>query len=890
MKRFPSSQALPNTPLYDMIRFWGRKPWNLVRGYIECCTKVGDCVLDPFAGCGVVAVESLKLKRRTIYNDLNKFCRLIARVSTRPVDTNNIERDFEKVMDGVKRKAHPVIMDGKRENIFYEWLYLTRCKVCGSSGNILGVTYTKIYTSKKPPKKKGDKLDDIAIKAYGMIKKYRNISHGELVKRLDVEARDEDITRAINEKLVWTASVKAQEIPVEIQYVCDNEKCSAKKGERKRPDREDIKKITKINKMRPVYYHPQKDLTYPDGKLFLTYRPGTESVEGLFTKRNLIALSILKNEIDHLKDKDVREKFLLCFAAILEHTSKMERPNKKGWAVKNYIIHPTFLEQNVLHVFSNRYKTLLEGAREANEKIGKFKETKEPSDVIIGEAAASFLALDARKIPISNDSVDYIFTDPEYGESVQYYELSLMAAAWLNIENDWRNEIVKNDNQGKSVTVYRNMLKEAFREAYRVLKPNKYITITFHSREIKYWNTLMFAVQSAGFEYVAAIYQTPQREYTNWIKARSPGEMRGDIYVTFKKPRKRKKVRRKELTFLDLADIIKNVVIPRAKETILLHDGKASYDAMARAVTLKLIEEGLMHNPLIRDMNYEKLFDEYFEKHGRKKIWKLKEEVSPIEYIPLGRRIDWLIYSVFNKVGRKVTVDDILCAIFTTLRNAKTPETTEIMEALREIADPVTEKKKPYWVIKKTIQTSLEEVPSIRIKEVIEREELDHARLIKFVSDIGRELGFDIYIGKNEMMKNPALDRYRDISLLEIPGLDYAALERLENVDVIWLKERKKPKALIEVENTTDPRVGLLRMANVFESQKLKVDTFSILPDARMGGIEKILNEPSIKKLIDGQEIHFASYSDIAEFQDELEYLIKTYEDFKKNCKCRGGT
>ena len=66
LKKPPIDHALPNTPIYNMIRFWGRKPPNLVRKYIEHYTEEGEVVLDLFAGCGVVPVEALRPRRRAI--------------------------------------------------------------------------------------------------------------------------------------------------------------------------------------------------------------------------------------------------------------------------------------------------------------------------------------------------------------------------------------------------------------------------------------------------------------------------------------------------------------------------------------------------------------------------------------------------------------------------------------------------------------------------------------------------------------------------------------------------------------------------------------------------------------------------------------------------------
>ncbi len=39
------------TGLYSMHKYWGKKPHNIVRSFIERYTQSGDLVLDPFLGC-----------------------------------------------------------------------------------------------------------------------------------------------------------------------------------------------------------------------------------------------------------------------------------------------------------------------------------------------------------------------------------------------------------------------------------------------------------------------------------------------------------------------------------------------------------------------------------------------------------------------------------------------------------------------------------------------------------------------------------------------------------------------------------------------------------------------------------------------------------------------
>ena len=919
-KKPPIDHALPNTPIYDMIRFWGRKPHNLVNKYIDCYTEKGEIVFDPFAGCGVVATESLKLERRVIYNDLNKFCRFIAKVSSQPVKKEELEDAFDELIKNIQNKEYPVILNGEQKKISFDWLYFTKCAKCNFDSEIIGVVYTKTYepiqdqnielvedaSNVKIPielARDKSKLAEIAIEAYKVIKESKKIPHSDLSEKLELDVRPEEVTRAINEKLEEKGFIRAiEEVPILIKYRCCNDKCSVKRRGEKEPDEDDLEKIKQINQMESAYYYPKQELSYPNGEWFITTRRReVREVNKLFTKRNLIALSILKHEIDELKvENEVKEALLLSFSAALEHVSKMQRPSKKGLGVKRFQTPSTFFELNVMHVFKNRLKAATEGKIEINDEIDDFyKESPDSWDVINKKANVCFLNSDSRKLPINDDSIDYIFTDPEYGDAIQYYELSFMASSWLNLNNDWKNEIVVNPKQGKTPEIYRDMLSDAFKEIYRVLKSNKYMTVTFHSREIKYWNALMYGIQIAGFKYVTAIYQIPQREYTNWLMARDPGTMNGDIYITFYKPMIKYS---SELEEVNLPSIVQNIILPEARQIILLHNGQATLNQLVRGITLSLISKGVMHNPKVRDINYEKIFNEYFERLGRSKVWRIKESQRPslFDYIPLDRRIEWIIYSVFNEKCRvekvkirdvKVTASDILSAIFTTLGNAKTPENQEILDILKNIAEPIQKRGIPFWGFRSQIQTTLEYTPpKVKIPTIEPSEELDHVRVIKVISEFGDVFGFDVWIGEPEIRKNPELKAYRTVEELAIVGMDKIVLNRLKNVDVIWLQRKTIPVALIEVENTTSPRDGLLRMSNIFEAiPHLDIKTFTILPDKKETNLREIIQEPSIKRLIGERTVYYATYSLIAELMDEKEYHKLCFDDFTDICKAFEG-
>ena len=863
----PAQIAQPNTPLYDMIRFWGRKPHNIVSKYIEHYTDEGEIVLDPFAGCGVSVIEAARLGRKGIYNDLNKLCHFIARTSFEKLDIEELNECFDLLMERIKYKKHEVLTEkGAKKKISIDELYHTKCKNCGNNAEIIETEFVRKYKLVRQQAHSGGILEEIKRRILRNLENVENMDHVKLVEMVESELnirRREELTRAINELLDSGEIVGIGEIPIRIKYSCTH--CN--RTEEKKPDTQDQAKIREIEKLYPAYYYPNFELKYPNNERFYTYRPGTESVDKLFTKRNLIALSILRHEIDNLGAKnEIKRTLLLCFAAILEHVSKMQRPNKKGWDAKNYVIRPNFLEWNVFHVFRNRFRKIVEGKKEANSLRGE----------------ALFLFNDARRLPLKDNSVDYVFTDPEYGESIQYYELSYMASCWLGLNNDWKNEIVVNPKQGKDTHKYRQMLLEAFSEIYRVLKPGKYMTVTFHNRELKYWNALMYAILNAGFEYVDAIYQLPQKEYTNWLYAMNPGEMRGDVYITFRKPMHRHE--HKEENFVGIRRIIGEVIVPEGRKIILLHQGNATYEQLVRGITLKLLKKELLHSEEIESLNYERIFDDYFERvRGRGKVWTLKRrdrrKLSEIDFIPLDRRIYWLIYATFEKKGNIVSLDDILSNVFTSLKNAKTPEHKEILEVLGEIAEPKRVNGQPYWRLKQYYIPDVTEKPTIPepVRERIRLEDLDHDRIIVELAKLGKDFGFEIWIGEQERRRNRALERHATMNTLKIEANEIV-YDRLKNVDVIWW--RPNCVFLIEVENTTNPRMGILRMANIMETKELRAELITVIPDSKLNTLKRCYEEPAVRKLLRGQIVRYLTYSTL---MSNIDY-INELDDFISLC------
>jgi hypothetical protein len=153
------------------------------------------------------------------------------------------------------------------------------------------------------------------------------------------------------------------------------------------------------------------------------------------------------------------------------------------------------------------------------------------------------------------------------------------------------------------------------------------------------------------------------------------------------------------------------------------------------------------------------------------------------------------------------------------------------------------------------------------------------------LAKLGRHFGLDVWIGLPEISKNPELKQHRNVESLDI-GIKHNVVKRLENVDIIWLKDKKIPMVLIEVENTTDPRDGLLRMSNIFiEIPHLDVKTITIIPDKKERVLKEIVDEPSIRRLIGEKTVYYLTYSSLARLFDEIEYEKISLSDMIKESK-----
>jgi hypothetical protein len=267
------------------------------------------------------------------------------------------------------------------------------------------------------------------------------------------------------------------------------------------------------------------------------------SFDELFTRRNLLALATLRQEILKSKSNAAQELLLFVFSSSLKWASRQSHLRRRiveGWAMHAYWVYPKSLEMNVWKVFKRRYQAISRGKKYSNEHIGPYcRFTDDFTKLVHGDATCLLVNTDAAQLPIPEDSVDAVITDPPYGGNVNYAELSDFWSVWLNNGRtiDKKDEVVINRTQEKSIEEYQRHLESVFKECYRVLKPDGYFVSTFNSKDSHVVASFILAASIAGFRLLpdGVKYQAPIRPYATTFHAMQIGAFVGDFIFTFRK-------------------------------------------------------------------------------------------------------------------------------------------------------------------------------------------------------------------------------------------------------------------------------------------------------------------------------------------------------------------
>ena len=135
---------------------------------------------------------------------------------------------------------------------------------------------------------------------------------------------------------------------------------------------------------------------------------------------------------------------------------------------------------------------------------------------------------------IPTNSIDYIFTDPPFGDNLSYSELNCIWEAWLGIRTNNKDEAVINLSYGKHLMEYQSLMEKCFATCFRILKPNRWITVEFHNSKNSVWNAIQEALLKAGF--IVADVRTLDKKHSSFKQVTSRGTVKQDLVISAYKP------------------------------------------------------------------------------------------------------------------------------------------------------------------------------------------------------------------------------------------------------------------------------------------------------------------------------------------------------------------
>jgi DNA modification methylase len=407
-------------------------------------------------------------------------------------------------------------------------------------------------------------------------------------------------------------------------------------------------------------------------------------LDEVFSREQLAELALLKHIIKQEKDLRIRDVLLLMFSSSLNkfnltyHASAGRtegRGNSSIFAMYRYRKAPTPGKVGLWTTFSGKLNKVINAKREMAALITE--QTELNAQIVKGTATNLNF--------ISDESVDYIYTDPPYGKKIQYLDLSIMWNAWLDLEvteEDYELEAIEGGEHNKTKEDYSNLIADSIKEMFRVLKFDRWMSFVFQHQDPAYWHLIVEAAEKAGFEYAGAVRQNNGQ--SSFKKRQHPFTvLSGQLIISFKKVRNPKSIMKAQLGG-DITDLIHQAI-----EDIIAHHSGATIEEINDEIVIKFMELNILDLVAKKYKDLSEFLAANFDYDNETKKYNLKKETKFRANIPVEVRIKYYIISMMRRLAREGQyphIDDIYLEIMPLLKNGKTPEEQTILNVLQTIA------------------------------------------------------------------------------------------------------------------------------------------------------------------------------------------------------------
>lgn len=515
-----------NDPVYKAHAYHTKVPHKAIMRYLLHYTNPGDVVFDGFCGSGMTgvaaqmcgnrdAVLSLGYRveedgsilreetdadghtswvpfsrlgaRKAILNDLAPAATFIAYNYNTPVNAAAFQREAQRILREVEQECgwmyETLHTDGvtKGRINYTVWSDVFICPAC--AGEI-------VFWDAAVDQENGEVADEFPCPH----------CQATLTKRAMERCYATHYDDALNQSVR-----QAKQVPVRINYSI------GKKRFDKTPSPADLALIDQINESPIPFWFPTDQL--PKGvKTGEPIRLGITHVHQFYTRR---ALAFLANYVS----KSTDNKLISHVISSLLVLSKLYRFRVAGGGPMNGTLYiPSLIKElTVTKVLGEHISRIHQSSVGITKKIAS-----------IGTQSLT----DCHGIP--SNSVDYIFIDPPFGANLNYSELNFIWESWLKVQTNNKEEAIENPVQEKGGEEYRELMQACFREAYRVLKPGRWMTVEFSNTKAAVWNSIQTALTDAGF--IVANVSALDKKQGSFNAVTNTTSVKQDLVISAYKP------------------------------------------------------------------------------------------------------------------------------------------------------------------------------------------------------------------------------------------------------------------------------------------------------------------------------------------------------------------
>jgi DNA modification methylase len=632
--------------VYNVHSYHTKVPYKAIMKYIEHYTEEGDLVLDAFCGTGMAGVATNICNRKAILSDLSPIAAFISFNYNNLIDSQKFYNEAIRILKEVDDELG--------------WMFETIHSDGQSKGKVNSVIWSDILIS--PYSNEEFIFYDVAFDSENGIVNEEFIdphTGAKLVKRECKRATVEIYDEVTKKKIVVT-----KQVPVLINYTVNRKKYS------KKPDTFDMSLIDKIKETNIPYWFPITPIPEGDKTRELTNK-NIIFAHQLYTKRILYILSALKNRCN-------QPILNLWFSSHLINLSILNRYRPEVSFPYNPFSGTIYLasmsvEANVFTAYLNKAKNIAKA----------FLKIKDNSVVSVCSAT---------NLQIANNTIDYIFTDPPFGQNLMYSELNFIWEAWLKIFTNNKSEAIINKTQRKNLSEYYDLMLQSFKEYYRVLKPKRWITVIFHNSKSSVWNAIQEGMSKSGF--IVSQVTVLDKKQGSFNQVTAAGATKSDLVISAFKP-----TQEFERNFLKQAggnlevDFVREFLLMQPKRAVIERTDKMLYSKMLayyiqRGYEIRYDAKSFYHllsKHFVQEDGFWFISDQintYIEYKKKMKLEGLDEVKSGAMMLFITDEKSAILW-LFNFLSDPRTFAEVHTA-FTQLANIQGDEVPELREMLEE--------------------------------------------------------------------------------------------------------------------------------------------------------------------------------------------------------------